>query len=428
MKLILLASLSWWPIAIARCLIVAAALLAPCAPRGPHAAATSRAGWRLLSTNAWFRDCGYDLRHLPVGENGLVRCPECAACSAAAAIARPHAAVCPWRGSASPSSFSRRSLVAYSVRSGNCDRQLSDTTLIPQHRRRSAADALGAAIRVAESHQRQPADPFAAADLQETVSLVIDELHNDDISGNAEEAVTALEGPLWAYSNRALYEALGSTDWQQRQIVANLLVRRGDAPSPDLLRVLVEALRDDTLPSGVGFEVQLHPRLQRRGRRGLPHGPTPPKPSPSSPMHSTRPIGSSDSLPPSSSARGTASGLADRAVRSSSSTSTATPSPRMPRAASSVLWGSTASASRTLIPRRRVPIRSVPLSPAWSAAGSPPTPPGTPSARPPRTAHWRRPRRRNPTRRSPRWGMSLSCRRTICTCPGGVEVGGNAQV
>lgn len=253
MKLILLASLSWWPIAIGAILIVAAALLRLRAPRGPRCRGHRPRGWRLLSTNAWFRDCGYDLRHLPIGEHGLVRCPECAACTPAAAIARPARPRLPLaRLSIAVITLSAVAHVAYWVRCGDWTRQLSDTTLI---RMRQLLGGSSPAVVRFELLNRINASPptLSASDLREAVPLVIDELRDDDISGNAEDAVTALEGPLWAYGNRALYETLGSTDWQQRQIVANLLVRRGDPPSLDLIRVLVEALRDDTLPAGVGL-------------------------------------------------------------------------------------------------------------------------------------------------------------------------------
>ncbi|MGH7132775.1 MAG: hypothetical protein ACREJO_12605 [Phycisphaerales bacterium] len=253
MKLILLASLSWWPIAIGAILIVAAALLRLRAPRGPRCRGHRPRGWRLLSTNAWFRDCGYDLTRLPVGEHDLVRCPECAACTPAAAIARRPRRRWPLaRLSIAIIILSAVAHIVFWVRCGDWTRQLSDTALI--RTRQWLGSSTPSALRFELLNRINACPPtLSASALQEVVPLVIDELRDDDISANAEAAVTALEGPLWGYSNRALYETLGSTDWQQRQIVANILVRRGDPPSPDLLRVLVEALRDDTLPSGVGL-------------------------------------------------------------------------------------------------------------------------------------------------------------------------------
>ena len=253
MKLILLASLSWWPIAIGAILLLAAALLRLRAPRGPLCRGHRPRGWRLLSTNAWFRDCGYDLTRLPVGEIGVVRCPECAACTPAAAIALPKRRRPPLaRLSIAVIVLSAIAHTAYWVRSGDWTRHLSDSALI--RARQWLGDRTPSMVRFELLNRINASPPtLSAADLQDAVPLVIDELRDDDITGNAEDAVTALEGPLWAYSNRALYETLASTDWQQRQIVANIIVRRSDPPSPDLLRVLVEALRDDTLPSGCGL-------------------------------------------------------------------------------------------------------------------------------------------------------------------------------
>lgn len=101
----------------------------------------------------------------------------------------------------------------------------------------------------------QPAPDDAA---RRQIATLIAALHSDHVRGNAEHALDALTnaGP-GAFAQ--LHEALLSDDHQQRQMAAAALVSAGDAwrdhptdvtPTPALVRVLIEGLRHDDLPSG----------------------------------------------------------------------------------------------------------------------------------------------------------------------------------
>lgn len=84
---------------------------------------------------------------------------------------------------------------------------------------------------------------------QDAAALWVEELHDDDIRGNAVRAIRELKR-LGAAAIPALTDALESSDYQQRQL-AGALLRHLDArtPTPALLRVTVEGLRDDALSS-----------------------------------------------------------------------------------------------------------------------------------------------------------------------------------
>jgi len=84
--------------------------------------------------------------------------------------------------------------------------------------------------------------------------VLIDAMRDDDVRWNADEAVLRLRWTSDAVRKMvapALESALDSDDWQQRQIAAYVLCDVKDhIPSDRMLAVLVEALRDDALPSG----------------------------------------------------------------------------------------------------------------------------------------------------------------------------------
>lgn len=100
----------------------------------------------------------------------------------------------------------------------------------------SAVDAGGTG---AETHDRE---------LQ--IERLVEALRHDAVRFNASDAVSELI-QIGAEARPALQRALGSADWQQRQMAAYVLcVMRPDRPSRTLLRVCVEALADDALPHG----------------------------------------------------------------------------------------------------------------------------------------------------------------------------------
>lgn len=82
------------------------------------------------------------------------------------------------------------------------------------------------------------------------IGLLIADLGDDDRVGNAETASERLR-LLGDMPVARLQAALKSSDWQQRQIAASLLRENPWADvTGDLLRVTVEGMRDDGLPSG----------------------------------------------------------------------------------------------------------------------------------------------------------------------------------
>ncbi|MFB3788775.1 MAG: hypothetical protein ACE15F_20645 [bacterium] len=78
---------------------------------------------------------------------------------------------------------------------------------------------------------------------------LVEHLHADGIRGNAVAAMNEIWNRRPEGITAALEAALGSPDWQQRQMAAEIL--RGIetfAPTNRLLEVTVEGLRDDALP------------------------------------------------------------------------------------------------------------------------------------------------------------------------------------
>ena len=99
---------------------------------------------------------------------------------------------------------------------------------------------------------------FALAAVALTASMngdadrLVTDLRNDDERFNATRAAREL-AYMRENSVPALTSAIASQDWQQRQIAgATLIIDSERQPTPELLEVLVEAMKDDALPRGEG--------------------------------------------------------------------------------------------------------------------------------------------------------------------------------
>lgn len=114
-------------------------------------------------------------------------------------------------------------------------------TELPGPAREMPKEALGATG--AESVQR--AVPLLSDELQQ----LIEDLRDDGVERNALRAVPKLR-KAWPESQPYLERGLQSQDAQQRLLCAYLLMDKSAPPSPRLLEVAVESLRDDQLPYG----------------------------------------------------------------------------------------------------------------------------------------------------------------------------------
>ena len=116
---------------------------------------------------------------------------------------------------------------------------------------RSEAPAVHAREPRAAVEGRPPEAPVAQGPTDAQLSAWMLDLCDDFERGNASEARWRLRR-AWPASRPWLLRGLDSHDHQQRQLSANLLVGLGEPPADDLLRVVVEGLRDDSLPYGQG--------------------------------------------------------------------------------------------------------------------------------------------------------------------------------
>jgi hypothetical protein len=203
--------------------------------------------WIRVMLDWWFppRLCGYNLSGLPASGGGPV-CPECGR-----VVGSRQGRRSPHRGRLRRWAAIALIVVAGAlnggyVRSGQWVQHLPTTGLIlierlpyeqrPQRLRR-------------ELEARMAGGTVALSGFQERllISTLIADLRCDGARWNAHRALELL--PRLSSAAPALHAALGSPDWQQRQLAAHLLRGwPGMAPTEELLRITVEGLRDDHLP------------------------------------------------------------------------------------------------------------------------------------------------------------------------------------
>lgn len=206
--------------------------------------------WRWLRPHS----CGYDLTGVPRNQAGTITCPECGrnVGSAGDLVSSP------WRATARRGAVMLLlgSLVVYAtpwVRSGRWAKRLPTGILMASVRAPYAVRPR--AIR-AELEARIDNQQLSWEQVQAMVPRWIEDLRDDREDWNGTRAMGHLAH--WKELSRpGLHAALGSADWQQRQLAADLLrYDPGYAPTPELLRVIVEGLRHDDLP----YEMPKHGR------------------------------------------------------------------------------------------------------------------------------------------------------------------------
>lgn len=198
--------------------------------------------WRWLRTHS----CGYDLTGVPRNIEDLVICPECGRSVRSVGELVSSA----WRGRLKQSAalLLIASMVFYSapwLRSGRWAKRLPTNVLI-------LAEHIPCPIRPRafrrELDRRANQSMLTREHKHSLIPILIADLRDDDEAWNGMRAMSYLSS--WKDLSRSSLEAaLRSDDWQQRQLAADLLCDdEAYTPTPDLLRVVVEGLRDDNLP------------------------------------------------------------------------------------------------------------------------------------------------------------------------------------
>ncbi len=198
--------------------------------------------WRWLRTHS----CGYDLTGVPRNQAGCVTCPECGRSVGSVG----ELVSSPWRGRVRRFAVMLLlgSMVVYAapwVRSGRWAKRLPTRFLMASLR---VPHAIRPRVIRAELETRIDNQALSWDQIQSMVPRWIEDLRDDSEDWNGTRAMGHLSH--WKELSRPrLHVALSSADWQQRQLAADLLRYDPDyAPTPELLRVVVEGLRHDDLP------------------------------------------------------------------------------------------------------------------------------------------------------------------------------------
>ncbi|MFT3685587.1 MAG: hypothetical protein QM783_11770 [Phycisphaerales bacterium] len=211
------------------------------------------AAWLWPFTWITFPLCGYDLTSLPV-KDGEAQCPECGRLSKAKQRRRTAGSLAHRRIGVLLICVGLFPPAALFVRSGKWAAYLPTTALLAA--RWSLGTWTPSAVRLQIDNRCNPYVGEKGESVREiplwqwqqrwAVSLYIDDLRDDDVANNADDALYTLEWFPQAMTTPLLEAALRSNDHQQRQYAASILRgRSGFVPTDDLLRVIVEALEDD---------------------------------------------------------------------------------------------------------------------------------------------------------------------------------------
>ncbi len=218
--------------------------------------------------------CGYDLSGLPIASCGSLACPECGRKLRDITQARTHPSRFRWH---------RPALIAISLawflaltdaaRTGQWSEHAPDWFVIAH---RVLIGKHGIASLNQRANHRLSTRIFSQNQIDWIIPSYIDDLRNDEIPWNADNAVAYLTG-IGLPAVERLNAALDSSDYQQRQLSAHILRRildntafSGFVPSDRLLAVTTEGLRSDTLPFDPGDETHpSHGLYVNNGREGM---------------------------------------------------------------------------------------------------------------------------------------------------------------
>lgn len=92
--------------------------------------------------------------------------------------------------------------------------------------------------------------PLRDEERSRTLALLVRALRSDGVRWSALSAKDLLIGSLGEEAIPFLRQALDDPDYQSRQFAASLLRNQGEPPSPRLITVSIEGLRDDAYPYG----------------------------------------------------------------------------------------------------------------------------------------------------------------------------------
>lgn len=216
--------------------------------------------WAYLWPLTWVRGsaCGYDLSNLPETD-GRTLCPECGTRSTKARRRRTDQPISSLKLAAVLLALGLGIPTARYIRNGSWVRFVPTPVLMRTHsimgswtpaRVRKAwqyrmmhsgeVDAMGYGVRKLQFDR--PAQIWAA-------ELAIHDLRSDRTDWNASDAEWVIGSLPHELTTPMLEAALLSDDYQQRQMVAEILRwRSGYVPSEAMLKVCVEGLQDDSLP------------------------------------------------------------------------------------------------------------------------------------------------------------------------------------
>jgi len=234
--------------------------------------------WKWLSPWAWFVRpvCGYDLAGLHAESNGAITCPECGRRLASLARAPYSPGRVRWRRlMLTTIALAWAAVFIPYIRYGAWTTDMPNW-LVVLHRAALGQQGIPALRRDADRRLSQRL--LSPEQSNWLIPTLINDLRKDDIQGNAETAMDHLEG-LGIRAVPALERALDSKDWQQRQLAAHILRLIHEnlgwdafVPSPRLLAVTAEGLRDDHFPSEPPDEREHRPYRYSyvyNGREGL---------------------------------------------------------------------------------------------------------------------------------------------------------------
>jgi hypothetical protein len=200
-----------------------------------------------LLPHRWFfrRACFYDLTGLEPDEEGLITCPECGRRAPLHTALHTHRRWRPVRITVAIALLLFAASMTPFFRTGQWVAYLPDTALV-------AIERAGKSVQ-SDKMKRELDDRVRTTVLSDRnaawlAQSLITDLHEDTIRYNAIRAISLLRS-LGDPAIPALERALHSTDTQQRQMAASALRQITTyTPTPRMLWVTVEGLRDDDLP------------------------------------------------------------------------------------------------------------------------------------------------------------------------------------
>ncbi len=207
-----------------------------------------------LNPLRWYihRGCNYDLAGLRATENGSTICPECGRTLASLTHARAHPGGVRWSGLALTciALFWAAAFIP-AIRTGSWATHAPDWLIVAH---RFVLGKHGFSCLNSQADDRIHSNTLSPRAIGWTIASYIDDLRDDNIRYNAENAISIL-CKVGIPATPKLEAALHARDYQQRQLAAHVLrdiheqcKGVGYSPSDALLRITAEGLNSDTIP------------------------------------------------------------------------------------------------------------------------------------------------------------------------------------